>query len=54
MNAMLEAEKILMEELPVAPQDHSVAVLLENPKLKGVVRLPLQVTDGLYKAYFVK
>jgi oligopeptide transport system substrate-binding protein len=54
MQAMMDAEKILMDELPISPVNHSVDVLLENPKMKGVVRLPLQVTDGLYKAYLTK
>ncbi|MBS4538288.1 peptide ABC transporter substrate-binding protein, partial [Clostridium sp. D2Q-11] len=54
MEAMLEAERILMEEMPVSPTDHSVKIVMENPKVKGIVRLPLQMTDGLYKAYIVE
>ena len=51
MNAMLEAEKILMEAMPIAPTDHDSKILLVQPYVKDVIRLPLQVTDGLAEAY---
>ncbi|MBS4535354.1 peptide ABC transporter substrate-binding protein, partial [Clostridium sp. D2Q-14] len=54
MEALLEAEKILMEEIPIAPTDFDVAMHLKNPKVKGIVRLPLAITDGLKTAYIEK
>ncbi|MTI65512.1 MAG: peptide ABC transporter substrate-binding protein [Firmicutes bacterium] len=54
MEAMLEAEKILMEELPIAPHDFGVKVYIEKPYVKGVVRLPLQILQGLKHAYVLE
>ena len=54
MNAMLEAEKILVEEMPVAPYNFDVATKAQQPYVKGIKRLPLQITEGLKNAYILK
>ncbi|MTI65404.1 MAG: peptide ABC transporter substrate-binding protein [Firmicutes bacterium] len=54
MQAMLDAEKILLDEFPIAPYDFSVRSRLQKPYVKGVIRLPLQMTNGLKYAYIAK
>ncbi|MGO1478910.1 peptide ABC transporter substrate-binding protein [Senegalia sp. (in: firmicutes)] len=54
MQAMMDAEKILMEEMVVSPTDHSVKIYLQNPKVEGIVRLPLAITNGYKTAYITK
>lgn len=41
MNYMIDAEKILMDEMPLIPICHRVFTLMLNPKLKGIVYNPL-------------
>ncbi|MTI70143.1 MAG: peptide ABC transporter substrate-binding protein [Firmicutes bacterium] len=47
MQAMLDAEEILLEEAPIAPFFYDAVVLAERDYVEGVIRLPLQVTNGL-------
>ncbi|WP_130806114.1 peptide ABC transporter substrate-binding protein [Senegalia massiliensis] len=54
MQAMMDAEKILMDEMVVSPTDHSVKIYLQNPKVHGIVRLPLAITNGYKTAYITK
>ncbi|MBS4538014.1 peptide ABC transporter substrate-binding protein, partial [Clostridium sp. D2Q-11] len=54
MEAMLEAERILMDEMPVSPTDHSVRIYLQKDHVKGIVRLPLSITNGYKTAYITK
>ena len=41
MNYMIDAEKILMDEMPLIPICHRAFTLMLNPKLKGIVYNPL-------------
>ncbi|NBI07227.1 peptide ABC transporter substrate-binding protein [Senegalia massiliensis] len=54
MQAMMDAEKILIDEMVVSPTDHSVKIYLQNPKVDGIVRLPLAITNGYKTAYITK
>ena len=54
VDAMIEAEKILIDEMPVHPYEFNTSRLLERPYVKNVVRLPLQVTSGKKWAYILK
>ncbi|WP_425447096.1 peptide ABC transporter substrate-binding protein [Dethiothermospora halolimnae] len=54
VDSMIEAEKILIEDMPIDPYAFNVGRLLERPYVKNVVRLPLQVTSGKKWAYILK
>ena len=41
MDAMRQAESILMDEMPIIPLYYRADALMINPKLKGVVLNPL-------------
>ncbi|WP_425446375.1 peptide ABC transporter substrate-binding protein [Dethiothermospora halolimnae] len=54
VDSMIEAEKILIDDMPVHPYEFNVSRLLERPYVKNIVRLPLQVTSGKKWAYILK
>ncbi|RKD28990.1 peptide ABC transporter substrate-binding protein [Thermohalobacter berrensis] len=54
MQAMLDAEKILLEEMPIAPYMYDVSLILQRPYVKGMIRLPLQVENGKKYAYILE
>ena len=54
IDAMIEAEKIFMDEMPIDPYAYGVGRLLQRPYVKNIVRLPLQVTSGKKWAYILK
>ncbi|WP_425446376.1 peptide ABC transporter substrate-binding protein [Dethiothermospora halolimnae] len=54
IDAMVEAEKLLMDEMPIDPSSYRVSRLLKRPYVKNIVRLPLQVTSGKKWAYILK
>ncbi|RKD28991.1 peptide ABC transporter substrate-binding protein [Thermohalobacter berrensis] len=54
MQAMLDAEKILMEEMPISPYMFAVDRIVQRPYVKGMIRLPLQVENGKKYAYILE
>ena len=54
IDAMVEAEKILIDEMPIDPSSYGSSRLLQRPYVKNIVRLPLQVTSGKKWAYILK
>lgn len=51
MDAMAQAEKVLMEEMPVAPLFFRTRNVVIKPNIKGVVTIPLANNVDFYGAY---
>ena len=51
MDAMAQAEKILMDEMPVAPLFFRTRNVVIKPNIKGVVTIPLGNNVDFYGAY---
>ncbi len=54
MQAMLDAEKILIDEMAIAPYSYITRLVIERDYVKGIVRLPLLVSSGKKWAYILE
>lgn len=54
IDAMIAAEKILINEMPIAPTSYGTDLYAQRPYVKGIVRLPLQVINGKKWAYILE
>ncbi|MTI46695.1 MAG: peptide ABC transporter substrate-binding protein [Firmicutes bacterium] len=54
IDAMVAAEKVFMEDMPIAPYSYGTKIYVQRPYVKGIVRLPLQVYDGKKWAYVLE
>ncbi|MTI65382.1 MAG: peptide ABC transporter substrate-binding protein [Firmicutes bacterium] len=52
MQAMLDAEKLLLKEMPITPIYFKASNFLERPNVKGILRAPAQPTD--YKWAYIE
>ncbi|WP_288054058.1 hypothetical protein [Caloranaerobacter azorensis] len=51
---MLEAEKLLMEEMPIAPTYFRARNFLQKPYVKGIARFPVGVSSEYKWAYILE
>ncbi|WP_202709697.1 peptide ABC transporter substrate-binding protein [Sporosalibacterium faouarense] len=54
IDAMVEAEHILMNEMPIAPTQEGTFLYVERPYVKNMVRLPILVESGKKWAYVLE
>ncbi|MTI46698.1 peptide ABC transporter substrate-binding protein [Sporosalibacterium faouarense] len=54
VDAMVAAEKIFIEDMPIAPYSYGTEIYVQRPYVKDIVRLPLQVYDGKKWAYVLE
>lgn len=54
VDSMVAAEKILMDEMPIAPASYGTDIYVQKPYVKNIVRLPLLVSNGKKWAYMLE
>ncbi|MCG4584628.1 peptide ABC transporter substrate-binding protein, partial [Anaerosalibacter bizertensis] len=54
IDAMIEAEKVLAEELPIMPIFYDARNFLEKPYVKGIARFPVGADTDYKWAYIIE
>lgn len=54
IDSMIEAEKILIDNMPIAPRLYVTKRRVQKPYVKNLVRIPLQIYSGKKWAYILK